>query len=150
MSPFPDTSFLFALYHDQVNSDRADRRLRSLTEPLLVSSLLLLEFRQSVRFHTALHRHDRTKGLSGNVGTGILIALDRDLTAGLLHQYSVEWVAVHGIAERLSALHTLAGRHRLMDILHVSTALHLGAKEFLTFDENQKRLALKEGLKVSL
>jgi predicted nucleic acid-binding protein len=40
--------------------------------------------------------------------------------------------------------------HRRFDIFHVATALHLGAKEFMTFDANQKKLAQKEGLKVFL
>jgi predicted nucleic acid-binding protein len=35
-----------------------------------------------------------------------------------------------------------------MDTLHVATALHLGAKEFLTFDARQSKLAAAEGLKV--
>jgi len=34
--------------------------------------------------------------------------------------------------------------------LHVATALHIGASEFLTFDANQKRLAESEGLVVPL
>jgi predicted nucleic acid-binding protein len=38
--------------------------------------------------------------------------------------------------------------HPLADILHVATALHLGVKEFLTFDANQKLLAEAEGMKV--
>ena len=37
-----------------------------------------------------------------------------------------------------------------MDILNVATALELGAREFLTFDENQKRLAEAEGLVVPI
>ena len=37
-----------------------------------------------------------------------------------------------------------------MDILHVATAIELGAKEFLTFDGNQKKLAEAEGLVVPL
>jgi len=40
--------------------------------------------------------------------------------------------------------------HRDFDVLHVATALHLGASEFLTFDANQKRLAQAEGLVVPL
>jgi hypothetical protein len=32
----------------------------------------------------------------------------------------------------------------------VATALHLGADEFLTFDENQRALAIAEGLKAPL
>jgi len=35
-----------------------------------------------------------------------------------------------------------------MDILHVATAIELGAKEFLTFDTDQKKLAEAEGLLV--
>jgi predicted nucleic acid-binding protein len=38
----------------------------------------------------------------------------------------------------------------LADILHVATALHLGADEFLTFDGNQKTLAEAEGLTVKV
>ena len=37
---------------------------------------------------------------------------------------------------------------RFADILHVATALHLGATEFFTFDANQKKLAEAAGLKV--
>jgi predicted nucleic acid-binding protein len=53
-------------------------------------------------------------------------------------------------AKRLSAIHTVKGGHRGFDILHVAAALKLGATEFLTFDENQKRLAESEGLRVPL
>jgi predicted nucleic acid-binding protein len=51
-------------------------------------------------------------------------------------------------AERLSAQHTWNGGFRAFDILHVATALHLGAMEFLTFDANQRKLAELEGLVV--
>ena len=37
--------------------------------------------------------------------------------------------------------------HRALDILHVAAAVHLGADEFLTFDFNQRKLALAAGLK---
>jgi predicted nucleic acid-binding protein len=37
-----------------------------------------------------------------------------------------------------------------MDILHVATAVELGAKEFLTFDGNQRKLAEAEGMIVPL
>jgi len=36
-----------------------------------------------------------------------------------------------------------------VDVLHVATALHLGAREFLTFDANQRKLAAAEKLKVT-
>ena len=51
-------------------------------------------------------------------------------------------------AEELSKRHTMAGGHRSFDVLHVVTALHLGAWEFLTFDANQRKLAAAEKMKV--
>ena len=49
MRYFPDTSFLYSVYRTQVHSPRADAFMESHREPLPVSTLLLLEFRQSVR-----------------------------------------------------------------------------------------------------
>ncbi len=53
-------------------------------------------------------------------------------------------------AKRISATHTRTGGHRGFDILHVAAALMFSAKEFLTFDANQKKLAEAEGLLVPL
>ena len=49
MNCFPDTSFLCAVYRTQVNSPQADVFMSQRSGPLPVSSLLLLEFRQSTR-----------------------------------------------------------------------------------------------------
>jgi predicted nucleic acid-binding protein len=148
MSCFPDTSFLCALYRTQVNSTRADQFMAGLSGALGVSSLLLLEFRQSVRLQIRLHLIDRTKGFQQAEGRQMLNDLQIDLNAGLLAPLPVDWSAVHQRAEALSAAHTIAAGHRLADILHVATALHLGVTEFLTFDANQKTLAEAEGLVV--
>lgn len=53
------------------------------------------------------------------------------------------------IVERLSAQHSVRGGHRTFDLLHMATALHLQARELLTFDVNQRRLAEAEGLHVN-
>lgn len=148
MSCFPDTSFLCALYRTQVNSPCADQVMGGLRGPLGVSSLLLLEFRQSVRLQIRLHLNDRSKGFSQKEGQQLLNDLQSDLNTGLLAPTPVDWAAVHQRAEALSVAHTLADGHRLVDILHVATALQLGATEFLTFDLNQKKLAEAEGLVV--
>ena len=113
-----------------------------------VSSLLLLEFRQSVRLQMRLHLNDRTKGFPQTEGQQMLNDLQIDLNAGLLTTIPVDWPAVHLRAEALSSAHTLSSGHRLADILHVATALNLGVTEFLTFDGNQRRLAEAEGLVV--
>lgn len=150
MNCFPDTSFLCALYRTQVNSARADEIMAEISGTLGVSSLLLLEFRQSVRLQIRLHRNDRSKGFPQAEGQQMLNDLQIDLNAGLLTTTPVDWAAVHQRAEVLSSVHTLSASHRLADILHVATALHLGVREFFTFDGNQKKLAEAEGLRVPL
>lgn len=118
--------------------------------PLRVSSLLLLEFRQSVRLQIRLYNHDRTQGFPQNEGLQMLRDIQIDLNAGILSVLPVDWADVHQRAESLSGAHTLDGGHRLADILHVATALHLGAGAFLTLDMNQKKLAEVEGLVVPI
>ena len=148
MSHFPDTSFLCSLYRTQVNSPLADRYLAGLPGTLRVSSLLLLEFRQSVRLQMRLHRQDRTKGFSSLEGAQMLRDLQTDIASGALSSAPADWTDVHHLAEGLSAKYTATEGCRFADILHVATALHLGATVFLTFDGQQKKLALAEGLQV--
>lgn len=149
MSHFPDTSFLCALYRSEVNSALADSWMKKMPGGLQVSSLLLLEFRQSVRLQTFLHASDRKKGYSKLQGEQIFKDLHYDLAGGVLTPVSVEWSQVHHLTESLSLKYTLSEGHRLLDILHVATALHLGASQFLSFDLKQRKLAKAEGLKVT-
>lgn len=148
MNIYPDTSFLCSIYRKQLRSPEAAAYMQALTAPLPVSSLLLLEFRQSVRFQTRLHARDHGKGFAKSEGTAMLRALQSDLADGILEMVAPDWADVHRIAEELSAKHTESGGHRLADILHVATAIHLGCERFLTFDENQKKLAEAEGMTV--
>ena len=148
MIAFPDTSFLCAIYRRQDNSPAAAAHFKAMSEPLHVSSLLLYEFRQSVRFQAWLNSRDKTKGFPQADRDRALANLQTDLDTGALVLVAVEWADVHSRAEDLSKRHTTAGGHRSLDVLHVATALHLKAREFLTFDANQRKLAAAEGLKV--
>jgi predicted nucleic acid-binding protein len=148
MTSYPDISFLCAIYRTQLNSPRADAWMAARSGPLPVTSLLLLEFRQSVRFQTRLFSLDRTKGYPPAEGARMLRDFQSDLAGGVLEMVAVDWADVHRIAENLSGKYTAQGCHRLADILHVATALHLASPEFLTFDANQQALATAEGMTV--
>jgi predicted nucleic acid-binding protein len=148
MRCFPDTSFLWSLYRPQVNSPGAISFMRKLALPLCISSLLLLEFRQSVRLQVRLHAQDKTKGLKQAAGWQMLRDLQVDLSSGLMTAATVEWPLVHQRAEQISEQYTESMGHRLVDILHVATALQVGVDTFLTFDENQRILAKNVGLAV--
>jgi predicted nucleic acid-binding protein len=148
MIAFPDTSFLCAFYRRQDNSPQAAAYFKVMREALQVSGLLLYEFRQSVRFQVWLHAQDKSKGYPQADGDRALTDLQTDLDTGALVVVTADWPDVHRLAETLSKRHTMTGGHRSLDVLHVATALHLGAREFLTFDTNQRKLAAAEKLKV--
>ena len=148
MIAFPDTSFLCAFYRRQDNSPAAAAYFKAMPEALHVSGLLLYEFRQSLRFQVWLHARDKSKGYPQADCDRALADLQTDLGTGALEVVTTDWPDVHRLAETISKRHTIAGGHRSLDILHVATALHLGAREFLTFDTNQRKLAAAEKLKV--
>ena len=148
MNAFPDTSFLCAMYVRQDNSPMAAAHFQKMPEALHVSGLLLYEFRQSVRFQVWLHARDKAGGYPQSVAEAALAKLQFNLDAGAIVIATVDWPDVHRLAETLSKRYTMTGGHRSLDVLHVATALHLGAREFLTFDANQRKLAAAEKLKV--
>jgi len=145
---YPDTSFLCPLYRRQDNSPAAAAHFKAMPEALHVSSLLLYELRQSLRFQVWLHAQNPARGFEQTECNEALAAIQSDLDTGALVISPAEWADVHQIAERLSNAHTKAQGHRAFDVLHVATALHLGAREFLSFDARQRKLAKAEGLKV--
>lgn len=148
MRCFPDTSFLCALYREQDNTERADVFMETFKGEIIVSSQVLWEFRQSTRFQVFRYQSDKTKGFPKLEAERMIGVLAANVKAGSLTLATVEWPDVHSIAETLSATHTMKGGHRPMDIIHLSTAKHLGLKHFLTFDGNQKKLVEAEGLAV--
>lgn len=150
MSHFPDTSFLCALYRTQDNSPLADRWMKAHLGPLMVSSLVLLEFHQSVRLQIRLNENDLTKGFGRLEGEQMLRDLQGDLGGAIIAVVPVDWADVHHVAEGRSGKHTLQSGNRLGDILHAATALHLGVREFLTFNAYQKKMAEAEGLLVTV
>jgi hypothetical protein len=138
------------MYRRQANSLEAARCFAAMPEPLHLSALLLFEFRQSTRLQNFLHDRDRSKGFDRSTAQAMLAKLQSNMASGAVVVVPVDWADIASIAERLSNRHTPGEGHRAFDLLHVATALHLGADEFLTFDARQKKLAQSEGLKVPL
>jgi len=148
MNAFADTSFLFALYRPQENSQAADAFLQKASEPLHISSLVLLEFRQSARYQAFRYSRDRAQGFSKREAQLMLAVLQENIGAGAIMIVPVDWQEVHSTAEQLSSRFTVTGGHRLLDILHLSTAIHLKAQKLLTFDQIQIDLTKSTGLEV--
>jgi predicted nucleic acid-binding protein len=150
LKAYPDTSFLCALYRTQDNSPRALAYRADMTEPLHVTRLLLWEFRQSVRFQAYRHSHNPHVGYPLEEAEKMIAKLSEHMEAGIVQLVHCDFIDILITGERISKSRTFSGGHRSFDLLHVATALELGAKEFLSFDTNQISLATAEGLAVPL
>jgi predicted nucleic acid-binding protein len=145
---YPDTSFLCAFYVKQSNSPAAAAHAATMQEPLHVAAFLAYEFRQSLRFQVWRHSANPREGLAPVDAQTALSQFSADLATGVAVLEPCSFQDVFRRAEDLSNRHTVAGGHRSFDVLHVATALHLGARQFLTFDTKQRKLAAVEGLAI--
>jgi predicted nucleic acid-binding protein len=147
---YPDTSFLCSLYRQQVFTPRALDFMDFTSEKLVVTSFLLLEFRQSVRLQNWLFKEDRTRGFPVREGEKMLRDLQSDLSNDVLEMASPDWAEVHRLAEEISGRSTPEEGNRLADIMHVATAKCLGADTFLSFDDKQRELAKSQGMELGV
>tara|TARA_R110002049_G_scaffold169969_2_gene336561 strand:- start:1310 stop:1762 length:453 start_codon:yes stop_codon:yes gene_type:complete len=150
LKAYPDTSFLCALYRNQDNSAHALEYRAQMNGPLVVTRLLLWEFRQSVRFQAFRHGKDPSVGFPVHEAERMIAKVGEHCQSGDLLITDCDFLNVLIVGEQLSKSRTYQGGHRSFDILHIATAVELGAREFLTFDVNQRRLAEAEGLAVPL
>ena len=148
MTAYPDTSFLCAFYLKQSNSQAAAAHAATMKEPLHVTALLAYEFRQSLRFQVWRRAAHPREGVALPDAQAALNQFETDLANGVAVPAPCNFQDVFHRAEALSARHTISAGHRSFDVLHVATALHLGAREFLTFDVKQRKLAAAEKLRV--
>ena len=74
--------------------------------------------------------------------------LNADIRAGRLSLADALWRRTLDLAADLSERHTARLGTRSLDVLHVATAITLGLKQFVTYDERQGALAKAVGMKV--
>lgn len=73
--------------------------------------------------------------------------LDADLKAQRIAIVDLLWRAAMDRATQLSRKRTSDLGSRMLDVLHVASALELGAKNMISYDERQIELANTAGLK---
>ena len=139
-----DTSFLFSLYGNDRNTPRAIAWIKSHHTALTLTSLNEYELGNALRFA------EFRNGIGAGEAAQFWAHYEADRTSGRLKIHVCNLADVVDEAKRLSATHTLTGGHRGFDILHVAASIRLKAKQLLTFDGNQKKLAEIEGLVVPL
>ena len=148
MIHYADISFLCSNYRLQEHSVTANRLRHELSEPLRFTSLLEFEFLQAIELQVWLHSRDKTKGYKRQEADRMIRDWESDIASGINRLVAFDMDAVLRFSRTLSTQATATGGHRTLDIFHVATAVHLGAKRFLTFDSRQRALALHAGLEV--
>ena len=142
MNAYADTAFLCSLHAPDPHTNRVIAWLKRQRQPLPFTGFHRLEFRNALRLR--VFRREITpaqRELS-------IQAMLSDLAAGVFAHVTVAWPEVLLEAERLSAGHSETIGTRSLDILHVASALVLGAEQFVTFDTRQGTLARAAGLRV--
>jgi len=139
---YPDTSFVLSLYLLDVHSAKAAAHLAGRTRPLAVTALLAFEVEQALEH--AMFR----KKVAPDHGRKALSDWQTDLASGAVEIVGTDWPRAFEEARRIAHSRTATEGHRSLDILHVAAALVSEAEELLTFDDQQRKLAKAEGLRV--
>jgi predicted nucleic acid-binding protein len=140
---YVDPSVLIGSLIKDANTERGMKLLSSAKSPFvltewvnleILNALELAEFRQPAQSATVVRARTRLKELQGD---GFWVSIETDL------------IRTFQRAQGLSRAHSRVIGCRSLDILHVASAIEIGAKIFWTFDGRQKELARQAGLKVN-
>jgi predicted nucleic acid-binding protein len=151
MNCYCDSSFfLRQLVPSSLRADAIEAAAELATRSSIVPLTTLVRFEviQALRFEAWRNRNDHTKGLPAaqvNSAMNLFIA-----EVGEAYEIvDVNWDDVHFRAEQLSRS-TPENGWRAFDVLHVASALNLGAKAFYSYDGDQNELARRAGLETPL
>ncbi len=142
MSAYADTGFIVSLFFEETTSPAADAIFASLGFALPLTPLGLLELRNA--FNLAIVRGKITEAERDALWNKFNEQCDAEVFAKML----IDAESLHHQARILSDKYTPLHATRSLDLLHVAAAILLNVKEFLSFDERQRRVAQAEGLQV--
>jgi predicted nucleic acid-binding protein len=142
LNAYFDAGVLLKAYVPEPDSDLADALILSAELPLPCTHLHELEMRNALRLKRG--RGDITEAEL----RAALRDFHTDIGGGRLERPAYDLVAVFHKAEELSAKYAAATLARSLDILHVATALVIRVSAFVSFDERQRKVARRAGLKV--
>lgn len=138
-----DTSVLIS----QRVGDRHQASAHSLIEkagaPISISRLNQLEFT------TVVSRLKGERKVGPKQVEEILAEFEEHLQSGVLQLVKVDEARLWNQAISLARNHSASLLVRSLDVWQVAFALEMGAGEFWTFDDRQKRLAVAVGLRVN-
>jgi predicted nucleic acid-binding protein len=142
MVAFADTGFLASLYLPESTSAPARAAIQAAPAVLPLTPLILLELRN------AFNRSVQQQRITLAQRDALWQDVEADIASGFLGPTPVAAEELHKKARHLSDRHTPVLGTRSLDLLHIAAALLLGAREFFSFDDRQRKAAALEGLRV--
>ena len=140
---YADSSFLVSLYLRDANSAAARGQMDAHPQQIALSRIAALEVRNA--FRLAVFR----KWITPAQERRVQALFDSDCGDGFLRPVPFSSDEIFAEAERLSRTHTSRSGNRSLDVLHVACARLTDLEVFASFDERQRRLAEKIGLRVA-
>jgi predicted nucleic acid-binding protein len=137
-----DPSVIFSLYGTDSNSPLAASLIRAASEPLVLTPLCELETLNA--FRLGLFRKELSEGEAWR----LCHDFELDLEAGV-YQLRPLPVGAFTRAKSLAQRITPSTGVRAADLLHIASALELGAKTIYTLDQKQHKAAQAVGLTVN-
>lgn len=142
MSATADSSLIVALYIPEPGSALADAACNSLPPPVLLSEW------HRVEIANAFERAVKKGRITAEQAARLWQDFESDIASGRFEIVAVDQEAILARALALTRKHTAILGTRTLDLIHLATALEIGAADFLSFDNRQKQAAKAEGLKV--
>ena len=139
---YVDTSVIVKLYIKESLSAEAANWLKKNNEAVPLTRVHELEFINALQLKRFRSEITRDEVLS------IVSRFSEHEKAGIFYRPQLDWPKVFNDAIDLSKKYTVKVGARSLDILHVASALSIGAEKFLTVDARQSELAALSGLKM--
>jgi predicted nucleic acid-binding protein len=142
MSATADSSLIVALYLNEADSPRADAACASVPPPVLLTDW------HRVEIANAFQRAVKNGRITAAQAALLWQDFTDDINTGRFEIATLDHAAVLNRTLALTQKHTATTGTRSLDLIHIATALEIGAADFLSFDHRQREAGSAEGLKV--
>lgn len=140
---YADTSFVISLVLADFNSEKATELAAEASHPIFLTDLLRLELQNGICLAVRLKGLDEKSATAASIHAA---TLERN---GVLNEAVLDWPKVFARARGLSIAWTSRLQLRSLYIVHVASAMELGARDFWSFDKRQRELAHEVGLRIN-
>ena len=143
MSATADSSLIVALYLAEVDSARADAACAAVPPPILLTDW------HRVEIANTFQRAVKNGRITSTQAAQLWQDFTDDVTVGRFEIVAIDHAAVLTRTLTLTQKHTATTGTRSLDLIHIASALELGATDFLSFDHRQRQAASAEGLNIA-